>query len=554
MRANNLLSSISFIYLCFLFPALLFGQSDRNGDRRITGTYYISNTTLIPSPGKILTGQQLLFENGIIKALGKNIDIPAEAQEIKGDSLLVYPGFIDVANKTGMVEPTIPEKPDDFDPSEPLPEIAGIHPHFSAVDHYQEKNPHDQEWRKLGFTIAQKLPKGKGMLPGNSALVIYGHESRNNILSDNQSLYFKFSTVGGVYPNTDLGVMAKWRDLLQNARLYETHGEMYSEQSSLRRRESNPVLDALIPVINREIPVLIESSSELDIRRALKMQEENNFDLIITGINEGDALLPILKEKKTSAVLTLDLPDDKFSDPTEGEKGPDFEKRMERTKNAYLKSLSLAGEYEKAGIPFGFTTKHLSRTDFIKNIRLMIANGLSEEGALAALTVNPAEILQISAIAGTLSEGKMANMVLMSDTLFSEEAKVVMVISDGYLFDYSEKAQKIKDGASVWEYEAETEGRKSKGKWKFTKEDNNWSGTVSYDDPQTEGVKTSPIKNAVITEKSLAFTFSVEVGENALEVKVSGEVTGEKFSGNMEIKGYGNYQVKAKKLEKPEIK
>jgi len=554
MRAFNLLILFSFLCLWSLFPCFLFGQSDRNGDRRVTATYYLSNTTLIPSPGKILTGQNLLFEDGVIKAVGKNITIPAEAQEIKGDSLFVYAGFIDMANKTGMVEPTIPEKPEDFDPSQPLPEIAGIHPHFSALDHYQENNPHDKEWRKLGFTLAQKLPKGKGMLPGSAALVMYGHESRNNILSDNQSLYFKFSTVGGVYPNTDLGVMAKWRDLIQNARLHEMHGQMYSSQKDLRRLEKDPVLEALIPILNKETPLLIESTGELDIRRALKMQEQDKFNLIITGINEGESLIPLLKEKQVGMVLTLDLPEDKFSDVAKDEKGADFQHRTERAKKAYLEKLSLPGKFEQAGVPFGFTTKHLNRTDFLKNIRLMIDNGLSEEGALAALTVHPAEILKISAIAGTLSEGKMANMVLMSDTLFSEKAKVIMVISDGYLFDYSEKSNKGKQGDMVWEYEAETQGGKSKGKWNLTRKDKVWTGTVSYDDPQGGGIKTSTIKNAAITEASLAFSFTVEVGENTLEVKVSGDVTGESFSGNMEIKGYSNYPVKAKKLEKPEIK
>lgn len=530
----------------------MFGQSDRDGSRRVTSTYYISNTTVIPYPGELLTGQNLLFSDGVIKALGKNIAIPAEAREIKGDSLFVYAGFIDMANKTGMEEPPIPEKPEDFDPSQPLPEIAGIHPHFSALDHYQENNPHDKEWRKLGFTIAQKLPKGKGMLPGKSALVLYGHESRNNTLSENQSLYFKFSTAGGVYPNTDLGVMAKWRDLMENSRLYDKHGEMYDVRSSLRRRENNPVLEALIPVFKKEMPLLIESSDELDIRRALKMQEENNFDLVITGINEGASLLPLLKEKKAGVVLTLHLPEDKFSDPPEGDKGPHFNHRLERVKTAYQESLALAGEFEKAAVPFGFTSKHLPRADFFKNIRLMVANGLTEQGALAALTVHPAEILGISDIAGTISEGKMANLVLMSDTLFSEKARVMMVVADGFVFDFSEKPEKVKEEEVVWEYEAETQGGKSKGKWTLTRKDKKWTGTVSYDDPQGEGVKTSSIENAVVTEKSLAFSFTVQVGTDSLQVSVSGEVTGKEFSGTMKITDYGNYPVRAKKLEKPE--
>ena len=55
------------------------------------------------------------------------------------------------------------------------------------------------------------------MLPGTTTIVIYGHEKNNNLLKEDKSLYFQFNTVGGVYPHTKLAVMAKWRDLFQNA-------------------------------------------------------------------------------------------------------------------------------------------------------------------------------------------------------------------------------------------------------------------------------------------------------------------------------------------------
>ena len=95
--------------------------------------------------------------------------------------------------------------------------------------------------------------------------------------------------------------------------------------------------------------------------------------------------------------------------------------------------------------------------------------------------------------------------------------------------------------------EAETQGGKSKGKWNLTRKDKVWTGTVSYDDPQEWWNQNPQLsKCSHYRRASLAFSFTVEVGENTLEVKVSGDVTGESFSGNMEIKGYSNYPVKAR--------
>jgi imidazolonepropionase-like amidohydrolase len=540
-------------FLLFLFVSFSVGaQSDREGKRRLGSSYFISNTTLVPEPGKMLQDQYILFENGVITAIGKSIRLPPEAVEIKGDSLFVYAGFIDMANKTGVVEPKIPEKPENFDSSSPDPEIAGIHPHFPVTLSYQEDNPHDKEWQKLGFTIAQKLPLGKGMLPGTSALYLYGQEGNNNLLVENQSLYFKFSTVGGVYPNTTLGVMATWRDLVQNARLYKARQSQYALDKRIPRVEKNPVLAALIPVIDREMPVLLETSDELDMRRALKMQEENQLRLILTGVNEGDQLLPLIKERSIGLVLTLHLPADQLSGTEPVDTGDDYDARRERIKAAYNRSLTFAGTVEDFGIPFALTTKHLPRGDFYKNLCLMIQNGLSSEGALAALTVNPARLLGISDIAGTVAEGKMANLLIMSDTLFSAGAKVQMVISDGYVFDYTEISEKSKDEKIIWEYRAETPGGTSSGTWEFIRRKGKWSGSVTYENPEGPGTVTRPTDIEEMGTERMRFSFSVPLTEEKLEVTVYGKISGNSFTGEMKLIGYDNFPVKADKKDKPE--
>ena len=181
----------------------------------------------------------------------------------------------------------------------------------------------------------------------------------------------------------------------------------------------------------------------------------------------------------------------------------------------------------------------------------MIENGLSKEAALAALTTNPAKLLGIDEISGSISPGKMANMVVMTDSLFTEEGKVKMVISDGYLFDYSEDTKLSDAKSQVWNYAAETPVGQSKGTWEFFQKDNKWEGTVSYDSPKGTGNKKSEMKDLVKTEEGLSFSFTVETNEEVLEVTVSGDIDQNKFDGKMNIKGYSQFIVKASKEEKP---
>lgn len=544
-------------FTVFLVSSLLgitriWAQSDNNGDRRVTASYYISNTTIIPEPGKILSNYDVIFKNGTISEIGKKLSIPIDAKEIKGDSLFVYPGFIDMGSKYGVKSPDLPEKPKNFDPSNPPSELAGIHPHYAAANHYQWNDSSEDEWRKLGFSVAQKIPEGNGMLPGTAAVLIYGHPGNSNLLLEEGPLFFRFNTVGGVYPNTKLAVMAKWRDLFQNTLLYREHKYRYANNKSIGRVEIDPVLNALVPLTENKMSLLVATKSELEIRSALKMQEENNIRLILLGVNEGTELIPTLKSKEVGVVLSLGLPEDKFSDSLdESEQGADYDERLERIRKAYKGSLGLASKYEQESIPFAFTSMDVETVDFFSNLKLMVENGLTKDGALAALTTHPAKLLEMEDVIGSIAPGKMANMLLMTDSLFSKNAKVAMVISDGYLFDYTEKIKTEKEADQVWAYAAKTPAGQSKGTWEFTRKDNKWTGKVSYDNPQGKGTKTAHAKNLTVTDASISFSFEVINDDTTMEVTVNGTINENKFEGKMDIKGYDQFTIQATKKDKP---
>src|SRR5690606_41037586 len=100
--------------------------------------------------------------------------------------------------------------------------------------------------------------------------------------------------------------------------------------------------------------------------------------------------------------------------------------------------------------------------DFLKNVRLLVQHGFSEQAALAALTTNPAKALGLDKMLGSIEKGKLANLVLTTDSLFKKDAEVRYVFVDGYLFEYEtdgkSKAEKSegKNVAGNWNYEAVT--------------------------------------------------------------------------------------------------
>jgi hypothetical protein len=550
-------SSLYLLVLCISITA--FSQSDPKGERRVTGTYALTNATVITSPGKSISGATILIKNGLIEGVGNNIKIPSEAQVIEADSLFIYPGFIDGAGNAGVNKPSEPERPANFDPSNPPDEIAGITPWRNVLDYYDPKNNQVHDWRKVGFTISQIIPEG-GMLPGKTAIVTYGGKESSNILVQNSTLHARFRSAGGgrgMYPGTQMGMMAKFRDIYKNAELSQRHQALFASNSGINRPEMNKTLESFYPILDKKIPISFEVSNDLEIRRVLTLQKENGFRLILVGVSDVEHVINEIKAANSQVLLGFKLPNDKTAKTNMDDLSDEMKARTQKIKDSYLQVLKQASVLETAGIPFGFTTIGGTSSEMFKNLRLMIENGLSEDAALAALTINPASILGIQRFAGSIEKGKLANLVILTGPLFSEDAQVKHVIADGYIFEYEIKSKKSNGNGSengkvsnitgVWEYISDTPAGSSGGIMEIRKEGDSYKGVISYDNPSGSGKASSEMNNIVLSGSNLSFTFNVAAGGMALEVNVNGEINSDQFSGNMSLSEYGSFPLNATK-------
>lgn len=533
-----------------------WSQSDPTGLRRVTETYAITNATIFTAPGQQGTKGTLLFREGVILGMGANLSLPKEAQLIPGDSLFIYPGFIDGAGLIGITKPKDPEKPKDFVSSTPPDEIAGITPWRSISDQFSITGNQVEDWRKAGFTISQVLPDG-GMIPGKASVMVLGHEGTVNVLMENTGLAANFKGSRGMYPATVVGVMAKFRDVYQNTTLALEHSKLYASASGVKRPEMTPTQSGMTPVVQKQIPVIFTAATDLEVRRAIALQKEFGFKLILSGLEQYETVIDLIKSSGTPVLIKLQVPDDKA---IKGQKSDSVstatKAQYDRVKEAYDNALKQATLLEKAGIPFGFSTMDSKPGDALKTVQTMVKNGLSEKAALAALTTNPALILGISKIAGTIEKGKMANFVVSTDSIFKESAQIKHVVADGYVFDYEIKKKAAKENGKsengavmaegVWEYTAETPAGSNGGEITITKEGSEYAGTITLDDPSGGGKINTPIRNVSLSGKSLTFEFDVNAGGNKLVVTITGEISGSDMEGTMSVAQFGAFPLTAK--------
>lgn len=537
----------------WMISSVGFAQSDPTGKKRITNSYAITNATVFTGPGKAGVKSTILIQDGVIAGIGTNLSIPKEAKLIAGDSLFIYPGFIDGASTAGITKPKDPERPENFVSSNPPDEIAGITPWRSAADQFSMDSK-VEDLRKSGFTVLQIVPDG-GMIAGKAAIVVLGHETSSNLIKENTALAASFKGSRGMYPGTAAGVMAKFRDVYKNAELTKTNSDKYSSAAGVKRPAIDDTFLGMKDVISKSTPVMFSASSELEIRRVLKLQKELGFNLILTDLENYEGVISEIKTSGAKVLIKAEVPDDKAIKAQKDDASEDVKALYVRVKEAFDKSIAQAGKLEAAGIPFAFTTAGVKSGDITKALKTMIDNGLSEAAALAALTTNPAAMMGISREVGTIEKGKMANLVLTTDTLFKEDSQIKHVIADGYIFDYETKAKKkasevgeTANGVKIagnWNYTTESPAGSGGGVLAIKKDGNEYSGTISYDDPGGSGKLTTPIKDVKLDGSSLSFSFDVNAQGMAIVVEISGTIDGNSMDGTMSIGQFGSFPFEA---------
>lgn len=522
----------------------------------VTGTYAITNVTVVQGPGRRIDKGTVIVKNGLILSVGKGLAIPDDAIEIKADSMFVYAGFIDGLSRTGVTKPK-EEGPRERvpHPGNPPPERAGITP---QVDVRNLLNPSDksvEDMRNTGFTVAQVVPYGV-LLPGSAAVVeLNGKSADQTVLNGKSALYAELSANQGVYPSNILGIMAKWRELYRQAAQAKAYDGLYAaNRSGLPRPETNRILEAFYPVIDKSIPVLFKAEKLLDVHRVLTLKSDLGFPLMLAGVKEGWDVTDKIKASGAKVFLSIDLPEEvkeekKDSKDAKPETNPEKIALEKRKADFITKYEGQAAAFQKAGIKFGFATLDAKASTVQANLRRMIKAGLTEDQALAALTTNPAELLGMSDRLGTIDNGKIANLVISDKSYFNEKARVKYVFADGVLFKMENKEAKKDANAKVeiagtWTVVSDTPQGKSETSLNISRNgENNYAGKVS----SSRLPQPIDLTKVELDGNALRYSYSVTMGSQSLTIEVDATVEGDTFKGTATAGSYGSFPVEGKK-------
>lgn len=436
-RVHLRLLAASVVLLLVLISSLNFAEAQHSG----TDTYAITNARIVTVSGAVIEKGTVVIRDGLIAAVGANATVPADARVIDGNGLTVYPGLIDANTSLGIPEPAPVASPaggpgggflanllrPPTAPATNSTQPAGLQPEILAEDLIRTGGDPVEVERSAGITTALTVPR-TGIWMGQSALInLAGNTTQQMIVRSPVAMHVGFTPLRGSYPGSLLGVFAALRQTMLDAQRYREAQRIYDQSPrGLRRPSQDRSLEALLPVLDGRIPVVMYADREREIQRALDLASEFKLKVMIAGGMDSWKLADRLQKENVPVLLSLNFP--KRTTAALPEADPET-LRILRERVAAPKT---AGKLASAKVRFAFQSGGVSPiTDFVANAAKAIDNGLSKDDALRAFTIRSAEIFGVADRLGSIETGKIANLTVTRGDLFDRNSRVTHVFIDG---------------------------------------------------------------------------------------------------------------------------
>lgn len=347
--------------------------------------------------GEITSGT-ILISNGRIAGVGANLRVPAGATVIDAKGSVVTPGLYATGSNLGAVEiELVSETNDNATSSKTLSAAFDI---SYGIDAGSIVIP---VARLGGVTRALVTPvygdgEGRELMFAGQAAIITLANGMDPVVKPRAAMVLELGQAGAAHAGGARGTaITALKADLDDVRWYAGHRASYNSRSTRDLRLSKQDLEALVPVIRGQMPLIIGVHRASDIREVLKLARQYRLNIVLSGAEEGWQVANDIASARVPVMLN----------PTANLPGS-FEMRDATMDNA--------ARLDAAGVRIAFANAdggHRAREGRY-NAGNAVAHGLPYAKALAALTINPATIFGDSRRAGSLEPGKQADLVIWS--------------------------------------------------------------------------------------------------------------------------------------------
>ena len=490
--------------------------------------HVLTDATVHVSPTETREHATVVIKDGRIEAvLGADADKAAYAgcRVWDAEGLHVYAGFIEP-----FLEVEAPA-PDRGAPG--VHQNPNVTPQRSSLDGAGIDAETRKALRGLGFTAAAISPM-RGNFRGTAALVSVGdvptETSAERPPVYRKGVYQAASIKSGeagfrVYPSSQMGAIALVRQTLLDA-------DHRAEQ--VKRGGLSELASCLDALADKSVPLAFDVEHELESLRASKIGQEFGRPTILIGSGNEYKRLDAIAADGNPTIIPL-----KFARTPQVDSLSKADEIDLRDLMAWEQHPTNARRLDEKGLLVALTSSELeSRKEFGANLRKAINHGLKEDRALAMVTTNPARMLGVESMMGTVEKGKVANLIVADGPIFAKKTKVRDVWVDGVRYEItSETPRGI---AGTWGYSFGM-GAEHDGAILVEVGDDGKVSVQSEETTDAEGKKTGGEKARSVSYRNGVLSYVVDVTEadQTSSIVVTATIIGESMTGRVLIPGVG---------------
>jgi N-acetylglucosamine-6-phosphate deacetylase len=500
---------LSVFGLLGIFAAGLFTHAAPPSTKPIAGIrentptlHALTDARIVIAPGRVIERGALVLQDGVITAVGADVEPPAGARVWPLAGKTIYPGLIDAYTTTDV------ERPAGGSPYW----NSNVRPELSVARYLKTDSELSKTLRGQGI-VARLVVPDHGIVLGESALVSTADGSpQQTLLKERVALHLRLTVDRGHrdgYPNSPMGAVALARQAMYDARWYAQARQAFRADSTLPRPEQNDALARLAEYVDSDRMVIVETSDDQFALRADRFAREFGLNLTIRGSGREYQRLDAIQATGRPIILPLDFAKAPNVATPEAAQSVSLRKLMHWDHAPENPARLVAG-----GVRVAFCSVGSKRHELLSAARRAVERGLPADEALRALTVTPAGMFDAEDRLGTLEVGKAANLLVADGDLFDKKTKLLSTWVDGQRYELH--TQPRIDLAGAWRVTADKKAGPLQ--IEITGEPNKWKGAIALtpaNPPKKKGKPPEPEANELthvsLDGDRLAITFDAKL-------------------------------------------
>lgn len=396
------------------------------------GPIAIVGGTIHTVSGSTMVGT-ILFDKGKIIAIGEHPDIPAGAQRIDATGKHIYPGMIDSRSNIGLTEIGAVRATND------ISESGSINPNVHAEVAVNPESEIIPVTRANGIPVVITNPDGGAISGTAAAIELDGWTWEEMTLR---------AQIGLVVNWPSMTINRAWwerrteedqkkardkqlneiRDAFRNARAY-MNAKKAESQAGIPYHKTDLRWEAMIPVLEGKMPVLVNADEVLQIETAVAWADQEKIRIIIVGGYDSWRAVDILRARNIPVIVQ-----------------PIY-RTPSRRWEAYDDPAALPKKLWDAGVRFCIAGEAgaSNERNLPYHAATAAAYGLPKEEALKAVTLYPAQILGLADRIGSLETGKDATLIVTNGDPLETMTAVEMEFIEGKAIPLTSRHTRLHD-------------------------------------------------------------------------------------------------------------